>query len=67
MEKHQRRAGFWATAGIVYDTERLGGLDVWRARLPGRSDIEGHGRTKPVALAYLKSAYGRAASGVRSR
>ena len=62
MEKHQRRPGFWAEAGIVYDVERVSGVDVWRARLPGRSDIEGRGRTKPVALAYLKSAYGRAAS-----
>lgn len=62
MEKHQRRPGFWAEVGIVYDVERVDAVDVWRARLPGRCDIEGRGRNKSVALSHLKSAYGRAAS-----
>jgi hypothetical protein len=67
MGDNKRTLGFWAEVGVVYDDDRCGYLQGWRARLPGRHDIAGHGRTKPIALADLKSAHARAASNERVR
>ena len=67
MDNSKRGPGFWAEAGVVYDDERAGSLQCWRARLPGCADIAGHGRTKPLALADLKSAHARARFDERMR
>ena len=67
MGNDKRGPGFWAEVGVVYDDDRYGSLQCWRARLPGRADIAGHGRTKPLALADLKSAHARAITDERMR
>ena len=60
MSGRNRPPGFWAEIGVVYEAEHFGPLKYWRAQVPGHTDIVGHGRTKPQALAELKSARARA-------
>jgi hypothetical protein len=60
MGNSNRTPGFWAVAGVVYDVDQLGSFKHSRARLPGRTEIAGRGRTKPQGLADLKSAHVRA-------
>ena len=60
MSSSHRPPGFWAEVGVVYDAEQSGSFKHWRAGLPGRADIVGRGRTKPLALADLKSEHARA-------
>jgi len=57
MGNNHRRIGFWAEVGVQYDVERSGPFGHWRAQLPGCVDIIGRGRTKPQALADLKSSH----------
>ena len=57
MCRSNRPNGFWATAGVLYDFDPLKG---WRAWLPESPHAPGYGRTKPQALADLKSLRARA-------
>jgi hypothetical protein len=56
----KRAPGFWSEIGVQYHVEHVGAFRHWRAQLPGCTDIVGRGRTKPQALAELKSAHARA-------
>ena len=60
MGNSNRTPGFWAEVGVQYDVEHVGSFRHWRAQLPGCTDIVGRGRTKPQALADLKSSHARA-------
>jgi hypothetical protein len=52
----KRPLGFWASVGVCYEAENAVPVGGWRASMPGER-IVGYGRTKPLALADLKSAY----------
>jgi hypothetical protein len=62
----RRPLGFWASVGVRYEAEHAGPVGGWRASMPGER-IVGFGRTKPLALADLKSAHAWATSLKRDR
>ena len=58
MDSKKRPLGFWESVGVHYEAEHAGPVGGWRASMPGER-IVGHGRTKQLALADLKSAHAR--------
>ena len=66
MDSKKRPLGFWDSVGVRYEAEQAGPVGGWRASILSER-IVGCGRTKPLALADLKSAHARATSLKKNR